>query len=230
VVKKWTRPSDDQNAEGAYPVQDQRWSSQFTTLFILGASRSGKTLLESMLSGIPTVQPLYEFIKKPPDDSGALSIEQVFHVTHDELVEHGKRVVTSTNPHSLPRLPFLADRLPNAVFVFVQRDPVDLGAEIFSKNYMQSNEYAYDPKATMAYIEAYNDASARFMERHGSHSVVLRFEDLLDDHVGAITQIGVFSADELQSINIVDSPSDQLRCSLYRAHFRALQQASPDVR
>jgi len=40
----------------------------------------------------------------------------------------------------------------------------------------------------------------------------------------------VFSADELQSINIVDSPSDQLRNSLYRAHFRALLQASPDVR
>ena len=204
------------------PVPVKRTKETIIPIFIFGVSRSGKSLLEGLLAKDSAVAPQYEAIRKLPADEGELAIAQVFYVDPGILTQAGQHALTSTNPFSLLRVQRLADGFADAVFVFVRRDEIDVGAEMFATCYKKGNEYAYDPVAAMRYIKAYNGIADQFEEKLGERAMVVRYDDLLDDPSDVIRRISDHSGAPLAPGSNSAVPETVARHSIYRYHFNAL--------
>ncbi len=193
-----------------------------TPIFIFAPSRSGKSLLERLLSRSPVVTPFYEAIKDVAKGVGPLSLDQVFYAASAELLANGQRVVTSTNPHSLSQLMPIADGLANAVFVFVRRDPFDIGSEMFAYIYGSENEYSYDARAIMQYIDAYTKLTDQLLTKLGARATVVQFADLLGNPSAVLRQVEALSGVALEIDDAVDLPKTVTSKGLFRDHFKAL--------
>ncbi len=201
------------------PVADHH--AEVTPIFIFGTSRAGKSLLEGLLAQSPSVSPQFEAIRALADGDTALALEQVFYVTSEELAGRGKRIVTSTNPHSLTQITKLADRLPNATFLFMRRDRFDIGAEMFASNYARGNEYAYDPKTILDYISAYDSLVDGLVEKLGSRALLVQFEEILDSPAQLLDRISKMSGARLDQATDAQAPSSVSRHSRFRTQFKA---------
>jgi len=204
------------------PAPAQHDSDAITPIFLLGTSRSGKSLVEGLLAQSSVVQPMYEALKSLPEGDGPVSLAQVFYTDLEELAAVGTRAVTSTNPNAIRLITGLADRLQNATFVFVHRDPIDVGAEIFATAYARGNEYAYDARTIMRHVTAYSDLTDRFIERVGSRAMRVRFDDILDDAAGVIAELEKRTSVAFDLPDAMPMPSTLQRHSVFRDHFAAL--------
>jgi tetratricopeptide (TPR) repeat protein len=204
------------------PAPPPAESGELGSIFVLGTSRSGKSLLEGLLALSPFIHPLFEAIKTFGDGDAVMSFADVFYPDPATLAAQGIRAVTSTNPYSIGVLTQLADRLPNARFVFVRRDPVDVGAEMFANAYARANAYSYDAQAAMAYIAAYNDLGDLLIAKLGSRGVLVNFEDILENAGGIVSRIQAVAGIDPNTANAPELPPTLRKHSIFRAQFEAL--------
>ena len=197
-------------------------ASAITPVFLWGPSRSGKSVLEGMLAQNSFVAPEYEAIRKVPQKSGAFDIDEVFYTDSKALEAQSKRLLTSTNPFSLLDIAALAEGFLDAVFVFVRRDPIDTGAEMFAHLYGHGNDYSYDAAATMGYIGAYNELVDLLVGKLGDRAILVHFADILKDTAGIVRQILDCTTAELPSVESCDLPKTIALHSIYRDQFQRL--------
>ena len=94
-------------------------------LFIMGPSRSGKSLLEHILAESLKVKTLREIIKHNELSknrgfkkyTSELLFEKLFSQSESNLFDKGYEIVTSTNPGSIFYSDYLLDMLPSAYFI-----------------------------------------------------------------------------------------------------------------
>ena len=134
---------------------------RITKLFIMGPSRSGKSLLEHILAESSQVKTLLEIIKHNElsknqgfqKHASELLFQKLFSQSEGNLFDEGYKIVTSTNPGSIFYSDYLLDMLPSAYFIIVKRDPRDISPEIFTSEYNMENFYSYDVNEIKKYLD-----------------------------------------------------------------------------
>lgn len=182
-------------------------------VFILGFSRSGKSLIEGLLTADPAIQAAREtrdFITRSSTHIGELSaIEHTNPILHylkaldsatsradarrylDE-VNPARQLRTLTNPDNLPVLGFLAHWLPKTPIIFCRRQLLDLGLACYFKRYARGNEYSYRLDTLGQEIRIY-DAFIDLWKAHLPNPMLeVQYEELVADPESVAKQIYAF--------------------------------------
>jgi tetratricopeptide (TPR) repeat protein len=178
-----------------------------TSLFVLGASRSGKTTLESLIATLDGVKPGYEgaivenavrrtfqtaglppaarFEMLPP----ALD-QQCRAFYREELLRRAgaARVVTNTRPSQVHDVARIASAFPDVRFLFVKRDIEDTAFRIFSRLYLAGNAYAYDLRAVRNHVVWYHEMIDTLAGKLPGVARVIAYEDMVADPAAALAQ------------------------------------------
>lgn len=195
-------------------------------VFILGPSRSGKSTLERLLSKSKSVKPLYENINPTPfateNARARTPDDKAFHhyFYHDEkhLLNAGYTTVTSTNPETLFRLSDIIENMQDYYFVFVSRDPLDIGSEIYTTEYDEENTYSYDPKEIMTYLDLYNEFSIAMHKLSPDRVIRVGFEDIVNHPASVVAGVETLISAQLD----VDHTAQRTENIPTKAPFRDL--------
>lgn len=181
---------------------------QVTPIFIVGASRSGKTTMEGLLGGLDDVRMGYEnkvverALARTSLQAGLPKLTNFWSlpdnldsdfsaVFNQELSDRaqGARYFTVTYPGVINHAARLARILDNAVFVFLKRDMSDHVYRCYQKQYANGNSYSYDLAACRDYIENYNMMMEFWHQKINMRSIMLSYEDLVDNPGKALGQV-----------------------------------------
>lgn len=199
---------------------------------VLGASRSGKSLVESVLSRHPRVTPAGESFKTGRDmveqiaghDAAeymsTCSPDQAHADAHSYLARLGveasdDRYRVDTLPENLWRLPMLALWFPKMPLIFCQRDPLDQGVSIFCRYYDTGNQPYFDLQETGHYLGAYNALLAFFAEMLPNPILWVHYEDLVNNPQAEAQRLYAF-LDLHQDAAPLDDLSDEAGNGEYR--------------
>lgn len=160
------------------------------SLFILGPSRSGKTMLERLVATIPGVHQGGENAfariarERVADGSDLATLTQDRRGRFtDEYVKLLRRageaqIVTGTAPGNIRDIVPLAGLVPNLRLVFLKRVRADLLLRIAMKQYT-GNDYAGDPASIAAYLDFYDGMTDRLAMRLERNALLLHYEDIV---------------------------------------------------
>lgn len=199
----------------------ERWSHGLDDrrlVLVLGASRSGKSLVESMLARHPRVtaaaesfrtgreamallasKDLESYLMSAP--SSQLRADAREYLSRLGLEDSDDRYRVDTLPENLWRLPILSLWFPKMPLIFCQRDPLDQGMSIFCRFYRTGNRPYFDLYETGRYLRAYEDLQT-LMERTLPNPILrVRYEDLARDPAGQATRLHEF-------LSLSPEPSD----------------------
>lgn len=120
-------------------------------IFIVGAPRSGTSLLEQILSCHPDIHAAGELDTL---DRLVVSLKPASQADLNEVAERylaplregarGSRYVTDKMPHNFLHLGFISLLFPEARIIHCLRDPMDTGLSIFRRNFSAMHRYATD--------------------------------------------------------------------------------------
>lgn len=191
-AKRWTQSTNgDAETPDALPV----------SLFILGASRSGKSTVEKVAGSLENVTRAYESLlvlelaaaaseAEVQPGSARLSALDVgartrFTQTYREAVQDAagsQMVVTNTHPHYIFEAGQIVELVPKARFVFVERDREDTALRIFMKLYNAgTNAYAYDLGKIYDYLDWTGAMFDAWEAKLGDRVLRLRYEEVVSE-------------------------------------------------
>ena len=199
-------------------------------LFIMGPSRSGKSLLEHILAESSQVKTLREIIKHNElavnigfeKYSSELLFENLFSQSEGTLFDEGYKLVTSTNPGSIFYSDYLLDMLPNAYFIIVQRDPRDISPEIFTSEYNKENFYSYDVNEIKKYLDIYYRTYETLASKAPDRCLLVSFEDIMQAPEDVVEKISGLVGISLRQGDLKQNFANFEYKSLFRNHFANL--------
>jgi tetratricopeptide (TPR) repeat protein len=174
------------------------------SLFILGASRSGKTTMEQMVSMLDGVKRGYE---NPSVDNAVRRAFQTaallvgrfeilpaqFHplccdLYLKEIVRRAgsARVFTNTNPGRIHDVALMAAAFPNTRFILLKRNIEDNVLRIFMRKYATGNVYSYDLQAAHDHVVWYHQMIDALAQKLPLIVRVIRYEDMVADPAAAL--------------------------------------------
>lgn len=182
--------------ESADPAPDRQMP-----VFVVGLSRSGKTLVESLLKQHPRVFAAGEreaFLDALDDIRKDAGIAVGFpscipRLEPAHLRALGERymaimsrlsdaeILINTLPGSHLYLGLILRALPTAKVVFCRREPIDQCLRIYFKRYAKENEHAYSFENIAAYHDRYLDMMAHWQRLYGPRILEVQYEDLVGD-------------------------------------------------
>ncbi|MEM9277886.1 MAG: sulfotransferase [Pseudomonadota bacterium] len=167
-------------------------------LFIMGASRSGKTTLEVLLGTHPDIKRGYENHNvqestiRASQVSGLINIDQLWRLPEPVFAEFSKdfrnrieaqadghKILTNTSPGLIGSAAQIAKALPEARFIFISRNADDLALRILMKKYKRANYHSYNLDTTRDYIRWYNEMMTILSEKLGSRVLTTTYEDIV---------------------------------------------------
>lgn len=213
--------------------------NDLVSLFILGPSRSGKTTLETALGTSPHIKRGYEnppfipMIQESAAAFGLRSTKRLLDLTAEAKADFlaryrarlkaickGRPVFTDTSPHRIFNVWEIADMVPNAFFVFVQRDPLDTAVDIFKKHYQSANHYAYHPVTIYHHVTWYRQVQDILVDQLGERAIVIDYEELQRAPVKALTQIEEMLGMPLGYAHPTSLPKqDSRETAVFRSYF-----------
>ena len=206
------------------PIHQDRSPNCIKTICILGPSRSGKSTLEKLLMPTPGLFPLFESImidKFQKMTARKLTFNDLFYYSEAELLKRGTKFVTSTSPSTIFHADLLLDCLPNSFCIFVDREPLDLGAEIFQKNYERGNSYAYDPLQIQKFLTLYSELKNTLITKLPNRCLCISFEDLHNNKSKVLLKLQQMISPELM-IDNAKRTNEPDTTSQYRDLYKGL--------
>ncbi len=213
-------------------VRESRANGTVTPLFIFGASRSGKTTLENLLSSHADIHPGFEnsnveqSTRRAAQVSGIYTIENLWGLPPKLWPEFAKdfkqriakqakgcAVITNTSPGLIGSAAQIAVSVPEAKFVFVDRDERDLALRIFMKKYKRGNFYAYDMDEIRDYIAWYRGFFDLLMEKLGDRAIRVSYEDMVADYEATYNQMLGLCNLESASSSLPESIGNDVGCA-----------------
>jgi len=199
-------------------------------LFIMGPSRSGKSLLEHILAENSKVKTLREIIKHNQfsDNKGfkkyesELLFENLFSQSESNLFDEGYKIVTSTNPGSIFYSDYLLDMLPSAYFIIVKRDPRDISPEIFTSEYNMENFYSYDVNEIKKYLDVYYQVFETLVLKVPDRCLSVSFKDIVQAPEDVVARISRLVGASLRVSDFKQNLANFEYESLFRNHYAAL--------
>jgi tetratricopeptide (TPR) repeat protein len=203
-------------------------------LFIMGPSKSGKSLVEHILRESSLVKTLYESINHNGliknngcgKDSSELFFKNLFSRSEGKLFYQGYKVVTSTNPGSIFYSDYLMDMLPNAYFIIVKRDLRDVSPEIFTSEYRRGNLYSYDTNEISKYLDVYNKICETLALKVPDRCLTVSFEDIIQAPEDVADRISRLVGSSLRVNHLKRNVARLEYESLFRNHYAALSNES----
>lgn len=155
-------------------------------VFVIGAPRSGTSLVEQMLATHAQVHACGELDDLPQlargfDPRSPAAVEQLgqrYLARLDELAPHALRA-TDKLPHNVFQLGVIAQCLPDARIVFVRRDPLDVGLSIYSCNFHAAHGYATRLEWIGAFLREYARAVEHFQRVLPPRWIEVEYEQLV---------------------------------------------------
>ena len=199
-------------------------------LFIVGPSKSGKSSVEHILNESSHVKALWERIKfneliKNNGCGKNLSeglFENLFSKSEGKLFNQGYKVVTSTNPESIFYSDYLMNMLPNAYFIIVKRDILNLSPEIFTSEYNRENLYSYDVNEISRYLDVYNRICETLALKVPDRCLTVSFENIIQAPEDVVDQISRLVGSSLRVDHLKRNVASFEYESLFRNHYAAL--------
>lgn len=183
-------------------------TSEQTSLFILGPSRCGKTQLERLIGGHPSIKtgdenPIVENSVRQTFQSAALPTrERIFELPpaldqsfrefyYGEFARRAgpARVFTNTHPAHIYSALRLAHVLPDARFVFVKRNLDDMALRIFMKFYQTGNAYAYALEDIREHLEWYYTMAEIVASHIPKRSLMIEYDQMIEDPSGVCNAV-----------------------------------------
>ena len=168
------------------------------SLFVMGPSRSGKTVAERLAGRLGGVKRGYEnsivrdAVARTFQASSLLtsnSLELLPPHLHslcreyylDDLARKTSpaQVFTNTTPGHIHIAALIAEVFPNARFIFVKRNLEDNLLRIFMARYRGGNAYAYDLKAARDHILQYHQMMDLMANKYSDIARVVSYEDMI---------------------------------------------------
>ncbi len=209
-------------------------------LFIVGTSRSGKSLLEQLLSQHPHIH---------AGDEIGLS-DTVFQLSYpywlkDFTPEKAQRVkdayvkallqktgpvdgyVTDTIPNNMMTLGILALLFPEAKFIHIKRNPLDACVMMFFKYYLYGHPYRADLQQLGAYYQQYEKMMAYWQEKLTQPILEIDYETLVQHPQQTLQKVMKFL--DLNKDTVFDvskiSPKEINHWQHYQKNLAPLEQA-----
>ena len=198
-------------------------------LFIMGPSRSGKSLLEHILAESSQVKTLREIIKHDEllknegfkKYASELLFERIFSQSEGNLFDEGYKIVTSTNPGSMFYSDYLLDMLPSTYFILVKRDPRDISPEIFTSEYNKENFYSYDVNEIKKYLDVYYQVFETLVLKVPNRCLSVSFRDIVQSPEDVVARISRLVGIGLRVGDFTHNSNFEYK-SLFRDHYAAL--------
>ena len=171
-------------------------------VFVIGPSRSGKTLVESLLSQHPQVHAAGErpewaealttvlnkhAIARPfPGCMRDLSPAQIAEIgeTYLEALSDRapeRRFVVNTIPANFRFVGLILETLPAARIISCERDPLDNCLFIYFRRYARHHDYAYDLGTLASYYADYRGMMRHWRALFGERILSVEYEELVAD-------------------------------------------------
>jgi tetratricopeptide (TPR) repeat protein len=186
----------DRNAPGA----EDPGREGHLPIFVVGMSRSGKTLVESLLSqhedvygagetpewadAIKRVLSEHSISEPFPDCMGFLADDQIREIG-ERYVEAistrspGSRYSVNTLPGNYAYIGLILQAIPLARVIYCQRNPLDNCLIIYFQRYDTGNEYSYDLRNVASYYALYRDMMAHWQRLYGERILDVRYEEMV---------------------------------------------------
>jgi tetratricopeptide (TPR) repeat protein len=177
------------------------------SLFILGPSRAGKSVVEQLLTRLVGLKRGHErrlveaSVRRTAALSGLLatanpaelpsSLNDRLRATYREEVigfAKGARIVTDTYPAMIAYIGQIAGIVPNLRLIFIRRDRHDLALRIFMRLYRSGNHYAYSMPAVFEYVRWYERMTEIWLAKLPGISLALNYEDVVAEPAVALGQ------------------------------------------
>lgn len=177
------------------------------SLFILGPSRSGKSTMEKLVSGLGGVKRGYEnpivenAVRRTFQSSVLLTNGQLKHlpspayplcreIYREELVRRAgpARIFTNTNPGCIFEAASIVGVFERARFILMKRNLDDNLLRIYLRKYREANAYAYDLSATREHILWYHEMIDVMAEKFPGMVRVIHYEDMIANPGSALRQ------------------------------------------
>ncbi len=210
----------------------------FTSLFILGPSRSGKTTAEKLLSSHSGVLRGYEnptiskAIKQTFMDAGLLSWQQTAnlpyylrdHVSENyiELLNFDASkysVFTNTSPGLIWDAIFLNEFITGAKYIFLDRNVDDLAMDIFMKNYRRGHTYSYKLEKTYEFIGLYKQMVEIMESRIPEKVLILNYDDLIKSPRECFDRMVAFAGLDRQDCELPELGDNRGVSAQYRKYM-----------
>src|SRR5262249_15945100 len=201
-------------------VDDNRDSTQPISLFILGPSRSGKSIMEQLVATLDGVRRGYEnpsvqkAIRRTFQAGNLLTCShigmlppQLYPQCRDNYLEElaqrvgSARVFTNSNGACIYEARAMASIFPNVRFIFLKRNLEDNILRMYQQKYPPGNEYSYDLKAARDYVAWYHQMMDLMAKTLPDIVRIIHYEDMIATPAAAVRV-----AAELCGLPKTDSP------------------------
>ncbi|MBI2791417.1 MAG: sulfotransferase [Gammaproteobacteria bacterium] len=165
-------------------------TSQIQPIIIIGPSRSGKSLLETMLSQMPQIQAAGEVGISHLDlpialDVQSFTIEQVqtirnLYITRlkRDLPRESKYII-DTLPGNFIYIGLLATLFPRAKFIYCQRDAKDIALSMFFKYYAYGHGFTCHLQSIQSYMALYTRMMTHWSKVLAKKIYCVSYEDII---------------------------------------------------
>ena len=182
------------------------------SLFILGPSRSGKSSLEKLVSRLDGVKCGYESSKlgdsirrasqstevsnlgeldQFPNELGQRISE--LYATDLYKIAGQEEVFTNTNPAHIGDVGWIAESIPSARFIFINRNREDIALRIFMTLYLKhANYYAYNIDKIFNYISWYYQMADVWKNKLPEITMVLSYEEIIANPKNILQNVAQF--------------------------------------
>ena len=203
-------------------------SSNVTSLFILGPSRSGKTTLERLISCLPGVKSGFEndlvmyAVRQVCQISGLLGAKHLVDMPSDlddrfrEFYARSLRrkcdnasIFTNTVPGNIGAVGRLYALLPGARFIFIDRDVFDTAFRMYQKYYVSSNIYSYDLQWIHDHLTWYAAMIDTWSARFPDACLRLSYEEMTQKPGETLSRIAGFCGIANVDISTVEIGDDR---------------------
>ena len=214
------------------PIAPASTKRSLVKLFIMGPSRSGKSVMEHILCKSTQVKRLFEAVNYSSFSSTGINkrnlpdslFDSIFGCSEDEFLLQGYGVVTSTNPGSIFNADYLLDMVPNTYFLVINRDVQDLAAEIFTKEYADGNYYSYDVNVIYRYLSIYNNICEILIAKAPDRCITINFDDIIESPEATVGRIGELVSQSFEVGSLKKKGTKFASTSIFRDHFAEISE------
>ena len=155
-------------------------------LFLLGPSRSGKSMLENLLLSNSNVCGMFENINLQvlherlfsQNLAKKISMNELFYHDEKKMIDGGYELLTTTSPSSILYIDELIDSLANTFCVFIKRDRTDVAPEMFMTEYQNGHYHSYNSSNITKYLDIYDSVCGLIKEKLPKHSIEVSFDQV----------------------------------------------------
>ena len=114
------------------------------------------------------------------------------------------------------------DMLPNAYFIIVKRDILDVSPEIFTYDYNSENLYSSDVNEISKYLDAYNRVCETLALKVADRCLTISFENIIQAPEDVVDQISRLVGSSLRVNYLKRNVASFKYESLFRNQYAAL--------